>query len=211
MRTAKQRAASRANAQKSTGPRTAEGKRMSRFNAIKHGIYAVHQIMYDEKPEDLAELTAEYVEQFNPATAEERGLVELLVHNEWRLRRMRRIEARLWIDASGLYLIRNIDYTITATSGGAFGADSAIFERLQRVVNSCERAYHRAAHELERVQLARAQTPATQSAENHLPVLSFVPSKRAATGFTAFDAPLSGSETHTPVTALITREPHDGP
>jgi hypothetical protein len=152
MATPRQIAANRANAQKSTGPRTPKGKGNSRFNALKHGIFAVHQIMSGEKPEDLAELSAEYHEQFTPATSAECALVDTLVHNEWRLRRMRRIEARLWIDASGLYLIRNIDYTITATSGGAFGADSAIFERLQRVVNACERAYHLAAHELDRLQ-----------------------------------------------------------
>jgi hypothetical protein len=45
MPTAKQQAASRANAQKSTGPRTSAGKAVSRFNALKHGIYAVHQVL----------------------------------------------------------------------------------------------------------------------------------------------------------------------
>ena len=40
--TPKQQAASRANAQKSTGPRTSAGKAVSRFNALKHGIYAVN-------------------------------------------------------------------------------------------------------------------------------------------------------------------------
>ncbi len=55
MPTAKQTAANRMNAQKSTGPRTTAGKAVSRFNALKHGIYAIHQIMFDEKPEDLAE------------------------------------------------------------------------------------------------------------------------------------------------------------
>jgi hypothetical protein len=44
------RAANRANAQESTGPRTTAGKAASCFNALKHGIYAVHQIMFDEKP-----------------------------------------------------------------------------------------------------------------------------------------------------------------
>src|ERR1700729_2163410 len=38
MPTENQSAASRANAQHSTGPRTAEGKAASRFNALKHGI-----------------------------------------------------------------------------------------------------------------------------------------------------------------------------
>jgi hypothetical protein len=40
MATSAQIAANRANAQKSTGPRSAEGKSASRFNALKHGIDA---------------------------------------------------------------------------------------------------------------------------------------------------------------------------
>jgi hypothetical protein len=150
--TPKQRAASRANAQKSTGPRTTAGKAASRFNALKHGIYAVHQIMFDEKPEDLAELSAEYHELCSPADAKQRLLVDTLVHNEWRLRRMRRVEAELWQTAHDLFIVRNIDTTSTCTSGDAFATDSATFERLQRVVNSCERVYHRASQELERLQ-----------------------------------------------------------
>jgi hypothetical protein len=58
MATAKQIAANRLNSQKNTGPRSAQGKAISRFNALRHGIFAVHQIMFDEKPEDLAELSA---------------------------------------------------------------------------------------------------------------------------------------------------------
>jgi hypothetical protein len=99
MATPKQTAANRMNAQKSTGPRTTAGKAVSRFNALKHGIYAVHQIMFDEKPEDLAELTTEYHDLCAPADAKERLLVDALVHNEWRLRRMRRVEAELWQSA----------------------------------------------------------------------------------------------------------------
>jgi hypothetical protein len=146
--TTKQREASRANSQKSTGPRTTAGKAASRFNALKHGIFAVHQIMFDEKPEDLDELAAEYCELYNPADAHERSLVDTLVYNEWRLRRMRRVEANLWYRAYDACLVKNIETTLTCTSGDAFAADSATFERLQRLVNSCERIYHRAHKEL---------------------------------------------------------------
>jgi hypothetical protein len=38
MATPKQTTANRANAQKSSGPRTTAGKAVSRFNALKHGI-----------------------------------------------------------------------------------------------------------------------------------------------------------------------------
>jgi hypothetical protein len=148
------------NAQKSTGPRTTAGKAVSRFNALKHGIYAIHQIMFDEKPEDLAELTAEYHELYSPADAKQRFLVDTLVASEWRLRRTRRVEAELWQTASNAFLVKNIETTITCTSGDAFATDSSTFERLQRVVNSCERAWHRAHKELERLKVGQALPPA---------------------------------------------------
>src|SRR5580698_3545440 len=168
MSTDKQRAANRMNSQKSTGPRTTAGKAASRFNALKHAIYAVHQIMFDEKPEDLAELAAEYYEHHTPADAKERFLVDTLVHNEWRLRRMRRVEAELWLTASNTFLVKNIETTITCTSGDAFATDSSIFERLQRVVNSCERAWHRALKELQlkelQLKVGQALPPANSDA-----------------------------------------------
>jgi hypothetical protein len=155
MASPKQTAANRMNAQKSTGPRTTAGKSVSRFNALKHAIYAVHQIMFDEKPEDLAELAAEYHEHHCPSDSDQRFLVDTLVHNEWRLRRTRRVEAELWEHASDLFIVKNLDTTVTCTSGEAFAADSYIFERLQRIVNSLERVYHRALKELQRLQAAQ--------------------------------------------------------
>jgi hypothetical protein len=160
--TPKQAAASRANSQKSTGPRTTAGKAASRFNALKHGIYAVYQIMFDETPEDLAELSAEYHELCNPADSKQRFHVDAMVHNEWRLRRIRRVEAELWQTAHNTFIVKNIEVTSTCTSGDAFATDSGTFERLQRVANACERAYHRASHELERLQ-AQAQAKVGQA------------------------------------------------
>ena len=165
MSTAKQIAANRLNAQKATGPRTTAGKSTSRFNALKHGIFATHQIMFDETAEDLADLAAEYHEHHRPSNPEERFLVDTLVHNEWRLRRMRRVEADLWRTATIMFEVHNMvnDLPIDGpcTSGDAFHTDSLIFERLQRVVSSCERSYHRARKEL----VARAHGRRTEEPE----------------------------------------------
>jgi hypothetical protein len=80
MPTAKQQAASRANSQKSTGPRTTAGKAVSRFNGLKHGIFAVQQLMFDEKLEDRAKLSAEYHQHHCPADHREIQLVDILVY-----------------------------------------------------------------------------------------------------------------------------------
>jgi hypothetical protein len=172
MPTPKQTAANRLNAQKSTGPRSTAGKAASRFNALKHGIYAVHQIMFDEKAEDLAELAAEYHEHHSPANPNERLLVDTLVHNEWRLRRIRRVEADLWYRAYNTFVVKNIEVTLKCTSGDAFATDSSTFERLQRIANSCERIYHRALKELQRLQseaakVGQALPPANPDAVSH--------------------------------------------
>ena len=68
----------RRNAQKSTGPTTPDGKASSGFNALKHGIDAKQQIVFDESQEDLAHLEAEYRPQYLPANPAERFLVDTL-------------------------------------------------------------------------------------------------------------------------------------
>jgi len=155
MATAKQTAANRLNAKK---PRTAQATSASRFNALKHGIYAERLVMFEEKAEDLADLAAEYHEQHAPANPTERSLVDTLIHNEWRLRRLRRVEADLWQRGYNTFVVTSTvaeidnDALNTCTSGDAFAAEPAIFDRLQRIVNGCERNYHRALKELQAAQ-----------------------------------------------------------
>src|SRR3984957_20105395 len=104
MPTSKQTAANRMNSQKSTGPRTSAGKAGSSYNALKHGIFATTQIMFDEKAEDLAELAAEYHEHHEHHTP-----ADTLVNNEWRLRRLRRVEAELWDHATNIFMVQNTE------------------------------------------------------------------------------------------------------
>jgi hypothetical protein len=147
MPTAKKSAANRMNVQKSTGPGVNQGQAASRYNVAKHGIVATTQIMFDETAEDLAELAAEYHEHYNPANPNARFLVDTLIANEWRLRRMRRVEAELWAHATNAFLLENTELP-ACSSGDAFATASGQFERLQRIVNSCERNYRRALKEL---------------------------------------------------------------
>jgi hypothetical protein len=125
--------------------------------------------MFNEKPEDLAELSAEYHEHHTPADSHQYLLVDTLVLNEWRIRRMRRVEADLWYHAYNTFVVKNIEVTLKCTSGDAFATDSSKFERLQRIVNSCERAYHRALTELHRVQAEPAKVLPGASAAEVLP------------------------------------------
>src|SRR5215472_16091095 len=71
--------ANRQNARKSTGPRSAEGKAKSRFNALKSGIDAQSAVIPDEDPAKFQELSDEYYTRFQPQTPEERDLPDTLI------------------------------------------------------------------------------------------------------------------------------------
>ena len=144
MASLKQLEANRRNAQKSTGPRSVEGKAASSQNALKSGIDAKAQTLPGEKPEALEALTAEYYDRFRPATPEARHLVDTLVSNEWLLRRFRRIEVQI------LKHEMEAAYRLDAKNpeGHAYVRSERSFDRLQRRINAAERNYHRALKEL---------------------------------------------------------------
>jgi hypothetical protein len=98
MATEKQLLANRANARKSTGPRTQAGKARSRLNSRKHGLTAKMLIIAGENADDFDELRAELLDEHNPQLALECELVERLAGILWRLRRVPLFEAAI-IDA----------------------------------------------------------------------------------------------------------------
>src|SRR5262245_29698890 len=95
MSSLKQIEANRLNALKSTGPRTEEGKRRSRCNAIRHGLTAETVIAGVENPEDYESFEATITADYDPTTAAERELVLRLASVLWRLRRATGIETAL--------------------------------------------------------------------------------------------------------------------
>ena len=66
MSTPKQIAANRRNAQKSTGPRTAEGKAKTRLNPLKHGLTAETIVLPFESPDDYRELQQSVLDDLQP-------------------------------------------------------------------------------------------------------------------------------------------------
>jgi len=125
------------------------------MNALKTGIYAESSIIRGENAADLRQLTAEYYERFAPATPEERFLVDTLVHDEWLLRRFRRIDAALFE-----YQFKNYVHPDPATDPGrAFSNVSNTFARLQRRISETERSYLRVLKELEHLRATRTDSP----------------------------------------------------
>jgi hypothetical protein len=143
MATNKQLPANRRDARKGASPSAV--KRSIRSNKIL--------IIGDESAEGLALLSAEYHEQYLPANSAEHALVDTLVNNEWSLRRLRRAEIEIWDQVSDKILSEK-GPTGAVTAGETFAAASDQFVRYQRSVDSCERNYHRALKELQRLRAA---------------------------------------------------------
>ena len=96
MSSLKQIEANRLNALKSTGPRTEEGKRRSRCNAIRHGLTAETVISDLEDCHDYEAFEAAVISDYDAESAVERELVLRLASVLWRLRRATGIETALF-------------------------------------------------------------------------------------------------------------------
>jgi hypothetical protein len=156
MATIKQIQANRRNAQLSTGPRTETGKAVSRLNALKSGIDARNEAASGEDPAALQALTEQYDSEFQPLGVVERFLVDILIKNDWFLRRYRFLAADL-VNASSAaaYEARK-----GADFGAGFAANTNSFHRLHRHIAETERSFFTHLAELERRQAARRQLQA---------------------------------------------------
>ena len=79
-------AANRENAQKSSGPRTDEGKAKSKLNAVKHGLTGATVLFANaDDAYRYSSHTAEYQQLYQPLGPEERALVQSITDTRWRL------------------------------------------------------------------------------------------------------------------------------
>ncbi len=92
MATAKQIEANRRNAQKSTGPKTAEGKAASRSNATTHGLRASQLALPHEDPEEVQGFVDAIIGAIDPRDAVEAELAADIATLSWKLRRGERYE-----------------------------------------------------------------------------------------------------------------------
>jgi len=86
-------AVNKANAQKSTGPRTATGKQRSSLNALRHGLTGHVVVLPTEDQAAYQRHLHRFVDQFQPKGALEEQLVQSLGDTTWRLNRVPATEA----------------------------------------------------------------------------------------------------------------------
>ena len=136
----------RQNAQRSTGPKTEEGKAKSRLNALKDGFRATIQVLPGESHKEFNALTNAYLDDYQPQTQIERRFVAKLIDAEWRDRRLAKQEREAWLNASTL------------------PEQEAVAERYERRADRLHRASSRAFRDLEALH-RRLERQAQESAK----------------------------------------------
>jgi len=148
----KQLEANRQNA-KLGGVKTEEGKAVSKYNALKHGILSQEVLLEGENEKSLIEFGKKLRTELRPETELELLLVDRIVVNTWRLKRALRGEKEM--------IEHDIDGVIGSDKdfGSALSYDFANYDsygKFTRYETSLERGIYKALHELQRIQAARA-------------------------------------------------------
>jgi len=152
MTTQKQIKANRQNA-KLGGVKTDEGKAVSKYNALKHGILSQEVLLEGEDEMSLIELGKKLRAELKPETELELLLVDRIVANTWRLKRALRGEKEM--------IEHDIDDVFGSDKnfGAALSSDFENYDsygKFTRYETSLERGIYKALHELQRIQAARA-------------------------------------------------------
>ncbi len=134
MTSLRQLEANRQNARSSTGPRTDEGKRQSRRNALRHGLTAETVIEVLEDPEDYQAFEATIIADYDAHTAVERELVLRLASLLWRIRRATAIETDLLRIQSEI--LRERQYASQADREGERGPHNVVYRVLRAAIPS---------------------------------------------------------------------------
>ena len=144
--------ANRANAQRSTGPRSAEGKSASSMNALKHGIDAQSIVIPGEDPAEYQALVAAYAEDYQPENCTEEFLVDAMLRADWLKRRAQLVEA----DVTRILLAETPGQSLaTALLSGTPAAHLLV--RTQRQIAAHERLWFRSHQQILRLRKTEAQ------------------------------------------------------
>ncbi len=191
MTTEAQIIANRHNAQKSTGPRTIEGKSAVSQNAVQHGFSAHQDVISSENPADFELYRNQLLAELAPASPMESMLAERIVGLSWRLKRAIRIQNQA-IDAMNAnnnsnplakltksLFFKGLNQPQEDTSGSDAGLSlgrlvikdfsyARVLERLLMYERRMEHSLYKTLLELQRLNLVKKLNAGSEMPINHL-------------------------------------------
>jgi hypothetical protein len=182
--TEKQLAANRANAAKSTGPRTPEGKARSARNSCSHGFTAsTFAVVRLEDLQEIAHLKSDLTAVYQPVNSQELFAIERMALTQQAMLRAARLESGLFTNCLDIALNHNGTPMVPMSPDLAGDGDIEItraqnrnyalaegFHRMARQPNNtwslflryqaqAERHYRRSVEEFDRLKALRAELP----------------------------------------------------
>jgi hypothetical protein len=159
MATERQLEANRANAQKSTGPRTADGKSKSAQNSLRHGLAARGLIILPGHESAFTELEAGYRESLQPFGSLQEAIFQRIVESAWNIRRCALAEVQLYSQAADPTIDPLLD-----------DQNEAKYARIHKYAHQNETALYKALRELGALQTEKQYRhqayPLTQEQHN---------------------------------------------
>jgi hypothetical protein len=146
----RKRESNQENSRLSTGPRDTS---QTRFNAVNHGILSSEVLIRNglgKEDRNLFEaIRAQLIDDLQPVGEIEEFLIEKIVINMWRSRRLMTYETEVWEQA-----------TNAVSAVPKLTKLSSAMHSVQRYESHISRQYYQALHELERLQAYRLGKPA---------------------------------------------------
>jgi hypothetical protein len=167
MATPAQIAANKLNSQKSTGPKTEEGKANSCMNRLTHGFASAQSIIPGESQEAFIALLEELLIEHQPKTPTEEILVEKMVQTQWLTQRALNLQGEAFLEM-------------------ALKQESGVPKHLGlliRYYTTADRAFHKAHNELVKAQKERKKSQ-----------IGFVPQKPEPKAAQPVEPPLETNE-----------------
>src|SRR3954471_20443112 len=155
-------AANRANAQRSTGPRTAPGKAKSSLNAVKTGLTGRTVLLPSEDVKQYQNHVKRFHEELQPVGELETNVVQSLADTQWRLNRIPSLESgilalgRKRCDPDLFAEEKNPQIREGLLQAHAFNTEAQPLKNLFLQESRLRRQYAQLIQELERLRAERA-------------------------------------------------------
>jgi hypothetical protein len=169
--TAKKLAANKANAAKSSGPRTEEGKARAAQNGTVHGLRSASVLAPWEDREELERFADAMLACLSPADELEKAVAERIVLATWHLRRAGAYEAQVLTaelnDQKAEHELDDPEFDPPADAGTVVRAllTAGLLPKLAGYQQRIEGSLYRAMHELEHLQRCRPAPKAHPAGE----------------------------------------------
>jgi hypothetical protein len=195
MSTALQVAANQANAQRSTGPRTEEGKKRSSLNALKTGLTGRTILLPGEDAEAYRAHCQNWLEANNPVGHEETELVQPLADTRWRQDRAFALEQNLFalgqVEFSDLFSQELPEVRNSLIQAHTFRAYQKEFSSLIAQQGRLDRCFLRDLVKLHELQQQRKQVEALRAAQLRKAAAAYIAASKERK---AFDPAQNGFE-----------------